>query len=57
MKSWIVYLTPEDKVEAVEDNHSGLQEDELTREHNVIVGTPAAKYMKDAIEYCKQVML
>ena len=57
MKQWIVYLTPEDKVEAVECNHSGLQEDELTREHNVVLGTPAFKLKTDAIEYIKQVAM
>jgi hypothetical protein len=57
MKQWIVYVTPDNKVEAVECNHSGLQEEELTREHNVIVGTPAFKLKSDAIDYIKQVAL
>ena len=54
MPQWIVYVTPDNKVEAVKDNHSGLQEAELTREHNVIVGTPSFKLKSDAINYSKQ---
>lgn len=57
MKDWIVYQTPEDKIEAVEDNKTGLQSDELRSELNVIVGYVAFNQMKDAIMYCKQVIL
>jgi hypothetical protein len=48
---WIVYLTPDNKVEAVEDNHSGLQVGELTREHNIVLGTPVFKDKRDAISW------
>jgi len=51
MKSWIVYLTPDDKVEAVEDLHDGLQEKNLTEELNTILGYPAFKYKRDAIDW------
>ena len=57
MKDWIVYQTPEDKIEAVEDNKTGLQSDELRSELNVIVGYVAFTHMKDAVMYCKQVLL
>lgn len=57
MKQWIVYCTPDDKIKAVECNHSGLQEEELTREHNVILGTPAMTYRVDAIDYIKQLIV
>lgn len=54
MPQWIVYITPDNVVEAVEDNHSGLQEAELKAELNVIVGTPSFKLKADAINYSKQ---
>jgi len=51
---WIIYITPEDKVEAVRYEIGGDQEAELTRENNVVVGTPSFKDKFDAINYAKQ---
>lgn len=55
MKSWIVYVTPDNKVDAVEYNKTGLQCDELTKELNVVIGDHLRfKYKVDAIDYAKQ---
>lgn len=51
---WIVYLTPDDKVEAVQYEYGGDQLSELEFENNVIVGTPIFKDKFDAINYAKQ---
>lgn len=51
MKSWIVYMTPDNKIDAVEDLHDGLQQAELTGELNIIMGFPAFKLKRDAIDW------
>jgi len=56
IKQWIVYITPNNKTQAIEDTHSGLQCDDLTAEHNVIVGFVNFKNKQDAIAYGEQVL-
>jgi len=57
MKQWVVYVTPENRVEAIEDDHKGTLEFELTSEHNTVVGWISSKHKVDAIDYVKQVLL
>ena len=56
MKSWIVYQTPEDKIEAVEDSHHDMGH-ELRAEQNVVLAFVSFKHKADAIDYVKQVIL
>lgn len=56
MKDWIVYVTPDNEVKAVESEYNEKQIDDLKGENNVIVGFPAAKRMDDAINYITQIM-
>lgn len=56
MKHWIVYQTPDDKIEAVEDNHHDTGHD-LRSEHNVILAFVSFKHKQEAIDYVKQVIL
>jgi hypothetical protein len=50
MNSWIVYVTPEGKVDAILDDHktAGLW---IFNNNYEILGYPAMKTKKDAIEY------
>ena len=52
MKSWIVYVTDDGKVDAVEDDHeiAGLW---VFNKGYTIVGHPAFKRKQDAIDYIK----
>lgn len=50
MKSWIVYLDGNDKLDAEEDNHVDTEK-KLLRQGFIIKGYPAAKKKSDAIWY------
>ena len=57
IKQWIGYRTPDGKIEAVEAIHfprSGIQEAELTREHNVVLSYVNFNTKADAITYTKE---
>ena len=60
IKNWIVYLTSDDKVRAVEMGASDLYCNEqvisLYSENNIVLGFPVALRKADAIAYIEQIM-
>ena len=57
MKDWIVYENQAGKLEAVENEHSWEQIGDIQKiPGNKIVGWPASKTAKDAIDYMEQVL-
>ena len=52
--TWIVYITPDNKVEAVQYNYGVNHIAELEFDGNTVVGTPVFKDKWDALNYAKQ---
>jgi hypothetical protein len=55
IKSWIVYQTPEGKIDAIEDDHETARM-WVFNQGCEIVGYPAFKQKRDAIDYIKFIM-
>jgi len=55
MKSWIVYLTEDGKVDAIEDDHETAALWVFNKRYT-IVGYPSFKYKRDAIDYIRSIL-